>query len=548
MLRLTELPIRTKLTVISILTCTIAMFLAGVIIVTYDNYFYHTQKVGELTAQAKILAAGMSASLEFDDQRAAQDYLDPLAANPDISAGAVYRMNGVLFASYSRSLTKPPPSLAEPHGISTKGNELSIFWPVHQKQHQVGSVYLQASIEPLMTRIFRYTGIFILAMIMSLLITLPIALRLHYAIANPVYARSLIEASIDPLVTINLGGEITDVNMATIEATGLDRDELIGTDFSNYFTDQKKAREIYHQVFEQGFVTNFPLTIRNFNGRLIDVLYNAAVYKNEAGIVLGVVATARDVTAQKQAELEINRRTAELQVVNHELEAFSYSVSHDLRAPLRAIDGFSLALLEDYSEQFDDEGKSYLNRVRSATQRMGELIDDMLELSRITRVEMRHETINLSDMATSVLMELQKNDEHRNMDWHVQVGLLAEADARLMRIVLENLFGNAWKYTTKQSHPRIEFGAMHDVEGVTTYFVRDNGAGFDMTYADKLFGAFQRLHSASEFPGTGVGLATVQRIIHRHGAKVYGEGIPNQGATFYFTLTTSTTSGVSFHA
>lgn len=538
---LAELTIRAKLTVISILTSIIAIVLAGVIIVTYDNYLYHTQKVGELTAQAKILAAGLSAPLEFNDQQAANDYLTPLSANPDIASGAVYKTNGVLFASYSRSSVYPPPSLAAAHGIKAEGNKLSIFWPVLQNQQTVGSVYLQASIEPLMTRIFRYSGIFFLAMLASLLITLPIAMRLHYAIANPVYARSLIEASIDPLVTINPKGEITDVNLATVKATGLEREALIGTDFSSYFTDPAKAGEIYLQVFNEGLITDFPLTIRHVDGKLIDVLYNAAVYKSERGNVLGVVAVARDVTAQKQAELEINRRTAELQAANKELEAFSYSVSHDLRAPLRAIDGFSAALLEDYSEGLDDTGKNHLNRVRSATQRMGDLIDDMLELSRIARVEMHHQTINLSEMVTSVLQELQKNDEQRKIDWYVQPDLLAEADARLMRIVFNNLLGNAWKYTSKQPNPFIEFGAIKGEDGITTYFVRDNGAGFDMTYAGKLFGAFQRLHTVAEFPGTGVGLATVQRIIHRHGGMVSGEGIPDQGATFYFTLTMPTT-------
>ena len=542
---LAELPIRTKLTVISILTSVIAILLAGVIIVTYDNYLYHSQKVGELTTQAKILAAGMSASLEFNDKQAAQDYLMPLAANPDISSGAVYKTNGTLFASYSRSDISPPPSLAETYGIKVKDNDLSIFWPVLQNQRSVGSVYLRASIEPLATRILRYTGIFFLAMLASLLITLPIAMRLHYAIANPVYARSLIEASTDPLVTINPHGEITDVNLATIEATGRPKEALIGTDFSSYFTDPQKAGEIYQQVFKQGLVTNFPLTLKNINGNLIDVLYNASVYKNERGNVLGVVAVARDVTAQKQAELEINRRTAELQVANKELEAFSYSVSHDLRAPLRAIDGFSAALLEDYSAALDDVGKNHLNRVRMATQRMGELIDDMLELSRIARVEMQHQTIDLSEMVTNVLTELQKNDEQRKITWHVQPDLIAVGDARLMRIVFDNLIGNAWKYTSKQPNPIIEFGALSDKDAVTTYFVRDNGAGFDMQYSNKLFGAFQRLHTVAEFPGTGVGLATVQRIIHRHGGKIYGEGIPDQGATFYFTLTTPTTGVVS---
>ncbi|HSH72845.1 MAG TPA: ATP-binding protein [Methylophilaceae bacterium] len=532
-----ELRIRTKLIVITVLTCTIALFLAGIIIVAYDNHVYHSQKVGELTAQAKILAAGMSAPLEFDDVRAAKEYLAPLSANQDIFSGAVYRHDGSLFASYTRPHTRRPPDNAQPHGIQQERSELSIFWPVLERERPVGSVFLLAKIEPLSERIFRYSGIFLLAMILSLAITLPIAMRLHYAIANPIYARSLIEASIDPLVTINTAGEITDVNVATLHVTGKTRDELIGTDFAIYFTEPDKAREIYKQVFEQGAVTDFPLTIRHVEGKQVDVLYNASLYKNESDAVVGVVATARDVTLQRQAEIEINRRTAELQVANHELEAFSYSVSHDLRAPLRSIDGFSLALLEDYADKLDDQGKNYLNRVRAATQRMGALIDDMLELSRIARVEMRHSYVDLSVMANEVLQELSKNDEARVVKFEVQENLLAEGDSKLLRIVLDNLIGNAWKYTSKIEEAHIEFGSVPDSENIINYYVRDNGAGFDMVYADKLFSAFQRLHTHSEFPGTGVGLATVQRIIHRHGGKIYGEGKPNQGATFFFTLT-----------
>lgn len=535
---LSELPIRTKIAIICVFISMMAMLLAGAVIVAYDNYTYRTQKAGELYAQAEILASGMTAPLEFNDPKAAQEYLDPLEANPAIAAGAVYTLDGALFASYSRDLSRLPPSLAEPQGRWYEGNELVVFHPVMQGDRKVGSIYLQASVEPLTNRIARYIGIFLLAMIVSLLVTLPIAMRLHYAIANPIYARSLIEASLDPLVTINPNGEITDVNFAAIQATGLSREKLIGTDFSSYFTDPEKARESYQQVFDHGYVTDYPLTIRHADGKLIDVLYNASVYKDERGNVLGVFAAARDVTAQKQAELEINRRTAELQVANQELEAFSYSVSHDLRAPLRAIDGFSQALLEDCADQLDDTGRNYLNRVRAATQRMGHLIDDMLELSRIARMEMRHEPVNLSGMAIEILTELQKSDPERKVEWHVQPDLKASGDPRLLRVALDNLLGNAWKYTGRQQQPRIEFGlaSANDDEGTKEYFVRDNGAGFDMMYADKLFGAFQRLHTTSEFPGTGVGLATVQRIIHRHGGKVRGEGKPDQGATFYFSL------------
>jgi PAS domain S-box-containing protein len=533
---LTELRIRTKLTLITVLICTIALLLAIAIIIAYDNYSYHAQKAKEISAQAAILAAGMIASLEFDDRRSAQDYLNPLATNPEITAAAVYTSNGSHFADYTRTGSLPPPSSAEPLGQRFEENALLVFWPVLLGQRQIGSVFLRASTEPLATRIARYGGITLLAMIASLLVTLPIAMRLHYAIANPVYARSLIEASLDPLVTINPEGEITDVNEATIKMTGISRVELVGTDFSNYFTEPEQARAAYQQVFAQGFITDYPLTIRHLDGKLTDVLYNASVYKDERGNVLGVFAAARDVTAQKQAEEETHQRTVELQAANRELEAFSYSVSHDLRAPLRAIDGFSQVISEDYADRLDDQGRDYLNRIRTATQRMGQLIDDMLALSRVTRTEMQSGIVDLSALAADVFAELQKSEPERKVDWRIGSGLLASGDAQLLRMALANLLGNAWKYTARQPQPRIEFDALRNADGTMEFFIRDNGAGFDMAYADKLFGVFQRLHSDAEFPGTGVGLAIVQRIIHRHGGQVRGLGMPDQGATFYFTL------------
>jgi light-regulated signal transduction histidine kinase (bacteriophytochrome) len=225
-----------------------------------------------------------------------------------------------------------------------------------------------------------------------------------------------------------------------------------------------------------------------------------------------------------------------LELVNKELEAFSYSVSHDLRAPLRSIDGFSQALIEDYADRLDDQARDYLNRVRAATQRMGHLIDDMLALARVTRTEMRRESVDLSALAGDVLAELQKSEPDRRVESHIEPGLVAQGDTPLLRVVLVNLLGNAWKFTGKQAHARIEFGTHPQKTGEPAYFVRDNGAGFDMTYAGKLFGAFQRLHSPHEFPGTGVGLATVQRVVHRHGGRVWTEGAVGKGATFYFTL------------
>jgi len=243
----------------------------------------------------------------------------------------------------------------------------------------------------------------------------------------------------------------------------------------------------------------------------------------------------REVTMRKRVEREIVKANAELAAVNKELEAFSYSVSHDLRAPLRSIDGFSQALIEDYPDRLDEQGKDYLQRVRSATQRMGVLIDDLLSLSRVTRSEMRRETVDLSALAQSIAEELQEAQPERQVDFVVTPGLTASGDALLLRLLVENLLSNAWKFTGYHPQARIEFGATQ-VDGKETFFVRDDGVGFDMTYADKLFGVFQRLHKQDEFPGTGVGLATVQRIAHRHGGQVWAEGKVEEGATFYFKL------------
>ncbi len=234
-------------------------------------------------------------------------------------------------------------------------------------------------------------------------------------------------------------------------------------------------------------------------------------------------------------EERVGERTLELEASTRELEAFSYSVSHDLRAPLRAVDGFSLALLEDCGAALDPQGKDYLNRIRAATQRMGSLIDDMLRLSRLTRAEMAVEQVDLTEMAWSVIRELQRAQPERSVDVSISEGLVALADRKLMRIALENLLSNAWKFTRNRPRGHVELGTMEEA-GRKSYYVRDDGAGFDMAYANKLFTPFQRLHSVEEFPGSGVGLGTVQRIIHRHGGKVWAEGQVDQGATFYFNL------------
>jgi len=243
-----------------------------------------------------------------------------------------------------------------------------------------------------------------------------------------------------------------------------------------------------------------------------------------------------EIEERKRAEEKTLRVNREVVAANKELEAFSYSVSHDLRAPLRGIDGFSLALLEDYADKLDEKGKDHLHRVRAATQRMGILIDDLLSLSQVTRTGMRLEKADLAAIAQSIAADLQKMQPERRVEFRIAECLEAFVDPHLIRIALENLLGNAWKFTSKRARAAIEFGKT-PVNGASAYFVRDDGAGFDQTYAHRLFGAFQRLHDKSDFPGTGVGLATVQRIIHRHGGRIWAESAVDRGATFYFTLT-----------
>ncbi len=248
-----------------------------------------------------------------------------------------------------------------------------------------------------------------------------------------------------------------------------------------------------------------------------------------------VALALRNLRLLQSLEQRVVERTEQLVNSNAELEAFSYSVSHDLRAPLRGIEGFSQALVEDYGAVLDEQGRDYLQRVRNGAARMSELIDDLLALSRVSRSAMSNGPVDLSALATTVAQTLQAHTPQRPVSFEITPGLSARGDARLLRIVLENLLGNAWKFTRRQPQPRIEFGVKQQ-DGMPVYYVRDNGAGFDMAHVGKLFGAFERLHQAADFEGTGIGLATVRRVIQRHGGKVWAEGKPGQGATFYFTL------------
>lgn len=489
------------------------------------------------------------------------------------------------------------------------------------------------------------------------------------------YARSLIETSLDPLVTISPDGRITDVNEATVTVTGVTREQLVGSDFCNYFVDPERARAGYRQAFASGFVRDYPLAIRHASGTIADVLYNASVYRNELGNVVGVFAAARDVSelkraeearhrlativessgdaitgtdldgfinawnrgaealygytaadvlgrpaamlapveraheitvllekikhggevaefetvriakdgtridvsltvspvrnalgevigvaaigrdirARKQAEeelanyrehleelvaartTELSRANALLRMANEELKTFSYSVSHDLRAPLRAVIGYSRILLEDHADKLDCEGQRVLKIVGESASRMGELIDDILAFSRVGREEMGSRKLDMDALVRSVLADLEPAIAGRKLE--VEIGALPQAcgDVSMIRRVWSNLLDNAIKFTAAKENAKIEVGGSLDGKEAV-FFVRDNGVGFDMQHAHKLFGVFQRLHGMDDFAGTGIGLSIIRRILDRHGGRAWAEGRVGEGATFYFSL------------
>jgi PAS domain S-box-containing protein len=357
-----------------------------------------------------------------------------------------------------------------------------------------------------------------------------------------------------PVLIRELNGRILFWNTGAEQMYGWTKEEALDKVTHTLFKTEfpRPLEEIKARLLARGYWEGELIHTRK-DGRRLVIASHWVLHRDDEGKPKAILEVNNDITERKEAESEVRKlneelehrvaeRTAQLEAANKELEAFSYSVSHDLRAPLRHINGFSQALMEDYEDQLDDTGKNYLHEVRNASQEMAQLIDDVLELARVTRTEMRREQVNLTEVARSIISDLQRNDAARDVTVTIQEQLLARGDKRLLRIVLANLLGNAWKFTSKRDDAEITLGSEVS-EGHTVYLVRDNGAGFDMAYANKLFGVFERLHRSDQFEGTGIGLATVLRIVSRHGGRVWAEGNLNQGAVFYFTLSNTKDNG-----
>jgi PAS domain S-box-containing protein len=344
--------------------------------------------------------------------------------------------------------------------------------------------------------------------------------------------RILLESAPDAMVIVGQDGRVALVNARTEELFGFVRSELVGREVDILLPERFREKDPLRPA---GYLrdpsarpgsSSFELVGRRKDGTEFPIEITQSPLETEEGAL--VSSAIRDITERKRIEMA-------LETSNRELEAFSYSVAHDLRAPLRGINGFSSALLEDCADKLDEQGRDYLRRIGAGSERMGLLIDALLALSRVSRMELQRETVNLSRIAEAAIKQLRMSQPERVVEFVSQDDVLAEGDPALLRAVFDNLLGNAWKFTAGREVANIAFGTT-EKDGAVVYYVKDNGAGFDMAYAGKLFIPFQRLHQASEFAGTGIGLATVQRIARRHGGEIWAEGIVGRGATFYFTL------------
>jgi PAS domain S-box-containing protein len=355
----------------------------------------------------------------------------------------------------------------------------------------------------------------------------------------------LVEAIQDyGILKLDPKGIILSMNQGAQKINGYRVEEVIGQHFSKFYPPEDitagKTEMELREAAKVGRFEDEGWRVKKDGSRFWANVIITALRDPKSQELQGYVKVTRDLTERKRQEEELRESSVALAAANRELEAFSYSVSHDLRAPLRGIDGFSQALMEDFHEKLNEDGRDYLNRIRAGTQRMGKLIDDLLTLSRLGRTQIRFSEVDLSELCERVVRELSAQDPKRKAEVTVQPGMKTRADPGLITAVMQNLISNAWKFTSKKERTQIEIGSVVK-DDETVYFVKDNGAGFDMKYSDKLFGAFQRLHRTDEFAGTGVGLATVRRVIHRHGGKIWVEAKEGEGATFYFTLGTAQT-------
>jgi len=476
-----DLSIQRKLLWVSMLASGTTLLLICTAFVFYDRLTFREVMVRQLAGQADIIGMNSASPLLFDDADAAAETLAALRAEPRIIAAGIYRADGQRFAIYDHQAPAGATLLPAQLGVLTEGHRferehLVLFRPIIGGGQTLGTVYILADLYEIQQRLSRYLAIASLVGLASFGLALWISSRLQRRIS-------------DPLVQL----------AHTVRRVSAEQDYTV--------------RVPVHGRDELGLLGEA------FNDMLTQIQWRDSALQQ----------------AHDELEQRVIERTAQLEAANHELEAFSYSVSHDLRAPLRAINGFARILLEEHAPSLVEEAQEYCQLMRDNAQYMGQLIDDLLAFSRLSRQPLTRQPVALADLVRQALNDLRAMQGERRIDWHIGALPLCQADPALLKQVFVNLLTNALKFTSRRELAVITVDCREE-QGEPIYFVQDNGVGFNMAYVDKLFGVFQRLHRADEYEGTGVGLAIVQRIIHRHGGRIWAEAAVDQGATFSFTL------------
>lgn len=466
----------------NLLVTAIALLLACASFFAYDQLTFRQSLVRTLSAQAQIIASNCLSSILFNDPQSAAQTLSALKSSQNISSAGIFTLDRKPFAQYSKepgndilNVPQLPSNRVEAYWF--RSSHLVLVREIMSQGKPAGYVYIRAELHEIDERLQRYALIAIAVLIITLFIATLIATRFSKSVALPI---------------VQLAQTANEVS---------------------------RKRDYSVRVPPSGKRDEVSVLIDSFNEMLREIQRRDNALRQ----------------AHDELEQRVSDRTRELVSANRELEAFSYSVSHDLRGPLDSLNGFVYVLLKQYGAKLDDQAKELVEQIRSSGKRMTRLIGDLLNLSRVTTTVLHAEKVDLSALARSVMEELCRMEPDRQVEFIVPEKQEAYGDAHLLRIVLENLLRNSWKYTSKHTHARIEFGQERK-RGRMAYFVRDDGSGFDERSADRLFQPFQRLHSSEQFPGSGIGLATVRRIIQRHGGDIWAEGAVERGATFYFTL------------
>lgn len=484
MFRVRNYSISKKLTWMNILASSMALGVACTAFIAYDVFSFRATMARNLTIQAKIVGANSVSALLFNDTHSAEQTLSALHSAQNILQAAIYTPDGRVFAAYSQSGAHGKPSAVPPkfpvekHAEWLRSGSIEVVSPILFEGKVQGTVYIQSSLQQLIERLKRYVSIVGAVFLGSLITAILMSVRIRRSVAEPIVRLAETAQTVSRQKNYSLRVPETS-----------NRDEL--SSLISTFNDMLEQIEARDGALQQ---------------------------------------------AHNNLERRVQERTAQLNAANEELEAFSYSVSHDLRAPLRHMSAFSQLLTEEYGAELQPDARHYLDRIQESAKRMGLLVDDLLKMAQISRRALSSAKTDLNALMNDVVKELQPECAERDIRWQIAELPSVECDAGLMKQVFMNLVSNAVKYSRRRETAVIEVGLTIEQDGTPVIFVRDNGAGFDQRYADKLFGVFQRLHRADEFEGTGVGLATVQRIIKRHGGKIWALGELDKGSTFFFTL------------